>query len=226
MPVRCDDYPIEPPADPDAVLRGFTLPGVFAAAAARALDAIAITDQARSLTWRQWRAEVGAVTRGLQETGVQPGDVVAVQLPNCVDFETLHRAIAAAGAVMMPVHMGNGSAEVLALLSRVDPAAVVLPSHTQEGQGPLRASALRSAFPSLRAVMTGRQAGGHDGTLALDELWARWFGHAPRPVELRPDMPFVLLPSFLRHDLGTAEDLPAQPRRAAIQRGGRPGRRG
>ncbi|HEX9359478.1 MAG TPA: AMP-binding protein [Streptosporangiaceae bacterium] len=194
MPVRCDDYLIEPPADPDAVLRGLTLPGVFAAAD-RAPDAIAITDQAQSLTWRQWRAEADALARGLQETGVQPGDVVAVQLPNCADFETLHLAIAAAGAVMMPVHVGNGSAEVLALLSRVDPAIVVLPPHTQEGQGPLRASALLSAFPSLRAVLIAGRAGDHDGAMALDGLRARWLGSAPRPVDLRPDMPFVLLPS-------------------------------
>ena len=112
MPVRSDDYLTEPAADRDAVLRGLTLPGAFAAAVGRAPDAIAITDQARSLTWRQWRAEVDALARGLQETGVEPGDVVAVQLPNCIDFETLHIAITAVGAVMMPVHMGNGSADV------------------------------------------------------------------------------------------------------------------
>ncbi|MGD0066152.1 MAG: AMP-binding protein, partial [Streptosporangiaceae bacterium] len=195
MPVRCDDYLTEPPADPDGVLRGFTLPGVFAAAAGRAPDALALTDQDRSLTWRQWRAEVDAVARGLQEAGVEPGDVVAVQLPNCADFETLHLAIAAAGAVMMPVHMGNGSAEVLALLSRVDPAAVVLPAHTQRGDGPLRASALRPALPCLRAVLIPGPDGDQDGVLSLDGLRARWLGHAPRPVDLRPDMPFVLLPS-------------------------------
>src|ERR1039458_8669931 len=157
MPVRCADYLTEGPADPDAVLRGLTLPGVFAAAANRAPDAVAITGQDRSLTWHQWRAEVDALGRGLQETGVEPGDVVAVQLPNCTDFETLHLAIAAAGAVMMPVPMGNSSAEVLALLDWVEPTAVVLPSHTQQGEGPLRAGTLLSvllllAFPPLEAA--------------------------------------------------------------------------
>jgi pimaricinolide synthase loading module/candicidin polyketide synthase FscA len=111
MSVHCDDYLTEAPADPEAILRGFTLPGVFAAAG-RFPDAVAIIDQDRSLTWRQWRAEVDAMARGLQENGVQPGDVVALQLPNCVDFETLHLAIATVGAVKMPVHMGNNAAEV------------------------------------------------------------------------------------------------------------------
>src|ERR1039457_2462926 len=195
MPVRCADYLTEGPADPDAVLRGLTLPGVFAAAANRAPDAVAITGQDRSLTWHQWRAEVDALARGLQETGVEPGDVVAVQLPNCTDFETLHLAIAAAGAVMMPVPMGNSSAEVLALLDWVEPTAVVLPSHTQQGEGPLRAGTLLSALPSLRAVFVAGPVRDEDGVLSIDRLRTTWLGSPPRPVDLRPDMPFVLLPS-------------------------------
>ena len=197
MPVSSDDYLIERPAAADRVLRGLTLPGVFAAAAGRVPDAVAVSDQARSLTWRQWRAEVDAVARGLQELGVRPGDVVAVQLPNCVDFETVHLAIAAAGAVMMPVHMGNGSAEVLALLARVDPAAVVLAPHTQRGAGPLRGGALRAAAGSLRAVLVAGPDGAvaPDGAVTLDELRTRWLGSVPQPVPLRPDAPFVLLPS-------------------------------
>jgi candicidin polyketide synthase FscB len=162
VPVRRADYLTERPADPDALLRGLTLPEVFAAAADRAPDAVAITDQNRSLTWRQWRAEVDALARGWQETGVEPGDVVAVQLPNGTDFETLHLAIAAAGAVMMPVPMGSSSAEVQAWLDRAEPVAVVRDE---------------------------------DGVLFIDQLRTTWLGRLPRPVDLRPDMPFVLLPS-------------------------------
>lgn len=195
MPVRTDDYLIEPPAGADRVLHGLTLPGVFAAAAAKAPEAVAVSDQARSLTWRQWQAEVDAVARGLQELGVRPGDVVAVQLPNSVDFETMHLAVATAGAVMLPVHTGNGSAEVLALLARVDPAAVVLAPDTQLAQGPLRAGALLAAIESLHAVLVAGPDAGPDGGVALDGLRSRWLGSAPRPVPLGPDSPFVLLPS-------------------------------
>jgi non-ribosomal peptide synthetase component E (peptide arylation enzyme) len=189
VPIRSDDYLIEPLADPDAVLRGFTLPGVFAAAANCAPEAVAITDQARSLTWRQWRAEVDALARGLQEMGVGPGDVVAVQLPNCADFETLHIAIAAVGAVLMPVHIGNGSADVRALLARVDPVAVVLPSYTQQGEGPLRGGALLPALPSLRAVLVAGEAGEEPGVFSLDGLRAKWCadstGHPERKENMR-----------------------------------------
>jgi acyl transferase domain-containing protein/acyl-coenzyme A synthetase/AMP-(fatty) acid ligase/acyl carrier protein len=167
VPVRSDDYLVEPAADSGGVLRGLTLPEVFAAAAARAPEAVALTDGVRSLTWRQWRAEVAAVARGLQEAGIGPGDVVAVRLPNGADFETLHVAVATVGAVMMPVHMGIGSADVAALLARVEPEAVV----ADEG------------------------GAGAPGLLPLGGLRDRWRGSVPRPARVRPDMPFVLLPS-------------------------------
>ncbi len=196
MPVRSDDYLVEPAADSGGVLRGLTLPGVFAEAAARVPEAVALTDGPRSLTWRQWRAEVDAVARGLQEAGIGPGDVVAVRLPNGVDFETLHVAIATVGAVMMPVHLGIGRADVAALLARVKPEAVVLPS----GSGDI--GALARALPGLRAVLVAGEGGHRDGAgagepgpLSLGGLRTRWRGRAPQPVPVRPDMPFVLLPS-------------------------------
>ena len=199
MPVRSDEYLTEPPADTEAVLQGLTLPGAFAAAVDQAPDAIAITDYRRSLTWRQWRTEVDALARGLQETGVAAGDVVAVQLPNCIEFETLHLAISTVGAVLMPVHMGNGSSDVLGLLARVDPVVVILPARTQADDGPLRAAALSAALPALRTVVVvgepGEEVPDQPGLLSFDELRTRWLDSTPRPADLRPGMPFVLLPS-------------------------------
>src|SRR5690349_5347812 len=116
-------------------------------------DAVALTDADRTWTWAEWAADVDAVARGLQELGVGTGDVVAVQLANCGAFETVHLAVSAIGAVLMPVHAGYGSAEVLALLARVHPAAVVLPPGSQAEGSALRSAALTAAVPSLRAVL-------------------------------------------------------------------------
>ena len=186
-------------ADPERVRRGLTLPAVFAAAMANSADAVALTDEDRTWTWAEWAADVDAVARGLQELGVGTGDVVAVQLANCGAFETVHLAVSAVGAVLMPVHAGYGSAEVLALLDRVHPVAVVLPPSSQAEGSALRAGALTAAVPSLRAVLV---AGGRDDTAGdagdvvwLDELRTRWAGTRPSPVDVRPEQPFVLLPS-------------------------------
>ncbi|MFF1902937.1 beta-ketoacyl synthase N-terminal-like domain-containing protein [Kitasatospora sp. NPDC058218] len=209
VPVRIDDYAIDPAADESrpgpsddpsgGALRGLTLPAVFAAAVRAAPDAVALTDGDRSRTWCQWSTEVDALARGLQELGVGSGDVVALQLPNCWEYVTLHLAAAAVGAVMLPVHQGNGPAEVRALLERVDPAVLVLPADPPgAGDGP---GALLAAVPSLRAVLVaGGTAGGVTGpadprVLTVDRLLADWLGGAPHPVEVRPEQPLVLVPS-------------------------------
>jgi pimaricinolide synthase loading module/candicidin polyketide synthase FscA len=196
VPVRDEDFLVPMSADPERVRRGLTLPSVFAAAMADSADAVALTDADRTWTWAEWAADVDAVARGLQELGVGAGDVVAVQLANCGAFETVHLAVSMVGAVLMPVHAGYGSAEVLALLGRVHPAAVVLPPGSQAEGSALRSAALTAAVPSLRAVVV---AGGPDGSAEdvvwLDELRSRWAGTRPSPVDVRPEQPFVLLPS-------------------------------
>ncbi|MER7845478.1 beta-ketoacyl synthase N-terminal-like domain-containing protein [Kitasatospora sp. NPDC096077] len=195
MSVHSDDYAIDPAAGSPGALGGHTLPGVFAAAARRAPDAVALVDGGRELTWRQWQAEVAALARVLQELGTGPGDVVAVQLPNCWEYPTAHVAIAAIGAVMLPVHAGYGPADVRALLGRVDPTAVLLAPEAAD-----TATALAAAVPSLRAVLIAGDDGPTpeelpSGAHSLARAMAERAGLEPHPVEVRPDQPLVLIPS-------------------------------
>ncbi|GGQ84394.1 type I polyketide synthase [Couchioplanes azureus] len=179
MAITAADYQLFPAEDLRHHLGGHTLVSVFAAAVQADPQAVAIVHGDRSSTWKQWRDEVDAVARGLQETGVRPGDVVAVQMPNSVEYETTHLAIAQVGAVMMPIHLGSGPGDVLALLRRVAPVAFV---HAGGG----REAELRQAVPSLRTVI---------GLEAWRAMAARWQGHRPAPVAVLPDMPALLLPS-------------------------------
>ncbi|MGA5822922.1 beta-ketoacyl synthase N-terminal-like domain-containing protein [Kitasatospora sp. NPDC094028] len=193
MPIHSDDYAIDPVAGSPRALGGHTLPGVFAAAVARAPEAVALVDGDRELTWRQWADDVAALARALQELGVVPGDVVAVQLPNCPEYHTAHVAVATVGAVLLPVHAGHGAADVRALLARSEPVAVILPPEAAD-----TAPELLAHVASLRAALVA----GHPDELpraphvhALDRLTADWAGHAPLPVEVRPEDPLVLIPS-------------------------------
>ena len=70
----------------------FTLPDVFAAAAAAGGDGPAVFCADGFRSWARWRTEADALARGLQEAGVGPGDVVAVHLPNCWEFLVAHVA--------------------------------------------------------------------------------------------------------------------------------------
>ncbi|MER5932779.1 beta-ketoacyl synthase N-terminal-like domain-containing protein [Streptomyces sp. NPDC002054] len=202
--VHVDDYAVEPAAGPRGALRGLTLPAVFRDAAQTEPEAVALSDGDRHRTWRQWAADVDALARGLQELGVGVGDVVAIQLPNCWEYQTLHLAVAAIGAVMMPVHQGHGSADVLALVERVAPVAMVLPADSAHAADAAALAALRAAVPSLRSVLVagaGSGPSGHSGPeglvglVGIDALLERWAGAAPHPADVRPEMPFVLLPS-------------------------------
>ncbi|MEU9116149.1 beta-ketoacyl synthase N-terminal-like domain-containing protein [Streptomyces sp. NPDC048483] len=196
VPVHTDDYAIQPPTDAAAVLGGFTLSDVFESAVESAPDAVAVVDGDRSWTWAQWRADVGALARGLQESGVAPGDVVAVQLPNCWELQTLHLAVAAVGAVLLPVHQGTTASEVHALLTRAEPDLLVLSASGSESAATARS--LMESVPSLRGVLlTGASEEGcrEAGAGSLDGLLAAWAGSGPRPVDVTPGMPLVLIPS-------------------------------
>ncbi|MGW0777298.1 type I polyketide synthase [Streptomyces sp. NPDC002835] len=191
--VHVDDYAVRPAADPCGALRGLTLPAVFRAAARQDPEAVALSDGDRHLTWRQWSAEVDALARALQERGVGVGDVVAVQLPNCWEYQSLHLAVAAIGAVMLPVHQGHGSADVLALVERVAPVAMVLPPDSAHAADARALAAMRAAVPSLRSVLV--PGAGSAGLVGVGVLLEQWAGAAPHPVDVRPEMPLVLLPS-------------------------------
>ncbi|KPC59902.1 type I polyketide synthase [Streptomyces chattanoogensis] len=196
VPVHTDDYAIRPPADTTHVRGGFTLPEVFATAVESVPDAVALVDGHRSWTWAQWRADVDALARGLQESGIAPGDVVAVRLPNCWELVSLHLAVAAAGAVLLPIHQDTPSPEVHALLTRAEPVLLVLSASGSESEATARS--LLESVPSLRGVlMAGApEARGQDPEVgSLDGLLAAWAGSGPRPVDVTPDMPLALVPS-------------------------------
>ncbi len=196
MPVHTADYVIQPPTDATEVRGGHTLPEVFEAAAEADPGAVAVVDGDRSWTWAQWRADVGALARGLQESGVGPGDVVAARLPNSWEFQTLHLAVAAVGAVLLPVHQGTPPAEVQALLTRAEPVLLVLSASGSESTATARS--LLESVPTLRGVLlagASEDEAEEPETGTLHGLLTAWTGSEPRQVHLTPDMPLALIPS-------------------------------
>ncbi|MER6175939.1 type I polyketide synthase [Streptosporangium sp. NPDC001681] len=174
----------------------YTLPSLFAAAADIGQDEPAVFADGGYRSWRQWRDDADALARGLQESGVGPGDVVAVHLPNSWDFLTLHIAIAAAGAVMLPLHLGLGLVELRSLLERTGAGTIVVPADNQGRSGAELARQLRTGSSALRHVlMTGEP----DDTVGdvgwIETVKRQWKGASPLPVRVSPDDPFVFLPS-------------------------------
>ncbi|MFK8844223.1 beta-ketoacyl synthase N-terminal-like domain-containing protein [Streptomyces sp. Ac-502] len=193
VPVPTDDYAMKPPTDTAGPPGGRTLPEVFETAVETAPDAVALVDGDRSWTWARWRSDVDALARGLQESGVAPGDVVAARLPNCWEYVTLHLAAAAVGAVLLPVHQGTTAQELQALLTRVEPVLLVLSDSGSESGATVRS--LLESVPSLRSVLLAGTPAEERGIRSLDGLLAAWAGSVPQPVDVTPDMPLALIPS-------------------------------
>jgi long-chain acyl-CoA synthetase len=99
--------------------------------------------------WQRARAQAGALV-GL---GVRPGDRVALMAPNTADFPQAYYAIAAAGAVVVPVHLLLSPAEVGHVLT--DSGANLLLVHP--GQAETGAAAAREA--GVRVVVLGDELG-------------------------------------------------------------------
>lgn len=76
------------------------------------------------------RARVAA--NGLRERGVSPGDVVAVFLPNCLEYVTLWFAIPLAGAIEVPINIEQRGLVLEHVLR--DSGATVVVTHPEVGE--------------------------------------------------------------------------------------------
>ncbi|KMS68883.1 AMP-dependent synthetase [Streptomyces leeuwenhoekii] len=99
--------------------------------------------------WQRALAQAGALA-GL---GVRPGDRIALMAPNTADFPQAYYAIAAAGGVVVPVHLLLSQTEVEHVLT--DSGATLLLCHPAQAQ--TGAAAARAA--GIRTVLLGEEFG-------------------------------------------------------------------
>ncbi|WP_051836736.1 type I polyketide synthase [Streptomyces sp. NRRL WC-3742] len=182
-----------------------TLGEVFDAAVETFGDTAAVVGSGQPLSWARWSAESGALACGLQRLGTGPGDVVAVQLPNSWAFLVAHVALAQLGAVLLPLHMAYGKADVAALLSRARARGLIVAAE----RGAALGAALDGGSPvgpgSLEWVLTvggpgpapqdARGGARAVGFATWEALLREYRGARPGPVVVDPELPFVVLPS-------------------------------
>jgi long-chain acyl-CoA synthetase len=81
-----------------------TMPEMFCAVAQQNADRTAVVDGQVAVTYAQLERRVDALAGHLQEMGVRVGDRVGLMLPNSLDFLVSYRAIAASGAIVVPLN--------------------------------------------------------------------------------------------------------------------------
>ncbi len=145
-----------------------TLTKWLAQHAAQRPDAPAIVHGAEVLSWSALSARVVGFAAGLLNAGIEPGDVVAVQLPNVPEFVVAYLAIARLGAVMTTLHMPYRGSEFEMILSHSRARAIVCLAQAKDWSPAEAAVASRDKLPALKAVIALGPAVA--GTLAYAEV--------------------------------------------------------
>ncbi|HUM17863.1 MAG TPA: AMP-binding protein [Candidatus Nitrosotalea sp.] len=98
---------------------------LLAAAARRRADRPAVVWDGGSLSWRELEQRAGGVAQGLARRGVQPGDVVALMLPNAWGFVAALWGGLALGATVAPLNPLLAGDERERILAHLGPKAIL-----------------------------------------------------------------------------------------------------
>ncbi|MFI6572826.1 class I adenylate-forming enzyme family protein [Nocardia fluminea] len=127
-------------------------------------DAPAVTDptnlpalcgiEPTALTWRELDARVDDLAATLHESGVGPGDVVAVLMPNSVALIATYFALWRLGAIAAPMPASYRRHELTRIVESASAVAVVTVNSLGDRTPSEEALSLIGELPSLRSVFT------------------------------------------------------------------------
>jgi cyclohexanecarboxylate-CoA ligase len=121
-----------------------------------------------TVTYRELENQVARVSAGLYRIGMRPGDVVAVQLPNTLEYIESLLAISFLGAVMTTLYMTYRDAELAAQLAHSQAKTLIASRAIGDFSPAEWALQNQSRLPSLtNVVVVGEPI---PGTIAYNEL--------------------------------------------------------
>lgn len=128
------------------------------------------TGGVRDTTVADLVADAERMAGALQGLGVQPGDVVAVQLASTYEGAVAQAAVALTGAVLLPIVLIYGPRELGFILRQSGAVALVLPDTHRGRPHAVPVLADLPALPSLHTVVVVGDAGPVEGALPFEEL--------------------------------------------------------
>jgi acetyl-CoA synthetase len=158
----------------------------------------------RSLTYRDFDAEVCRLAGALRSLGVQPGDRVALYMPNVPETFVAFFAVLKIGAVVMPLFSGFGPQPIVSRLNDGEAKVVLTVDGTwrRGTPGPMKSvlDVALASVPSVQHVLVLRHLGGAlpDCPMAAgrDHDWATAVADQPvglETTEMAADDAAVLL---------------------------------
>ena len=150
----------------------------------------AVTGAGPPLTYADLHGKALSLAAGFRSLGLGPGDIVAAQLPNSVEFIVVYLATGYIGATLQTIHMPYRGAEVETLLAHSRAAAVVCLSQGKDGSPAELILSRKPKLPHLRHVIAiGPEM---PGTTSFAALAATEAGEPALPPVSATDR-FVLL---------------------------------
>ena len=142
--------------------RGETIASLAQSRADEDPDFIAIVDGVRTLTRREWLDEARALAASLRDAGLEPGDVIAFQLPNWHEAAVINLAAVLAGLVVNPIVPIYRDAEVRQMLGDCGAKAIFTCTEFRRFDFAEMATRLKDDLPDLAHVFTVRGDGPND----------------------------------------------------------------
>lgn len=147
-------------------------------------DRDAVIDETSRCTWSELKAVSDATASGFVELGLQPGDFVAVQLPNIREFAEVYYGVQRAGLYALTIMSIYRDKDVEFMLRKCRARAYVIPDRHRGHDFVAMAARLLERVPTLEHVIVIGEPG--PGMLGLEVLT----GTTPQPDVLaarRPD---------------------------------------
>ena len=132
-------------------------------------DAIAVVDGPRRVTWVELYRLSRRLALHLWEMGLRPRDVVALQLPNWVEYLVSYHAIHILGAIVCQPGADWRAQEMEYALSMGPARAAIIPAEFRSFDFPAMVAELRSRAPQLEHVLVARGTA-PEGCISLDAL--------------------------------------------------------
>ena len=148
--------------------RDDTLSGWVARHARERPEAPALIHGSVTISWCELADQAARLAEGLRRAGVARGEVVAVQLPNIVEFVIAYLAICRLGAVMSTIHMAYRHAELASLLSHNRAVAAICLARGKDWSPAEAYCSMQASISTLKTVIAlGERV---EGTLSLGDL--------------------------------------------------------
>ncbi|MHA7649286.1 (2,3-dihydroxybenzoyl)adenylate synthase [Mycobacterium sp. ML4] len=174
---------------------GRPLDSILGDAAAQWPQRPAIIDGERTYSFAELDAEADRIATALTDLGINPGDRVLLQLPNCCQFAVALFALLRAGAVPVMCLPGHRIAELSRFAAVSQAVALIIPDRTGGFDYREMAGRLVAKHPHLRHVVVVGDPGRFVSWSALAAFDAGHGGRPPPRPAVDPGLPALLLVS-------------------------------